>query len=234
MTLKKPDIVIWDMDGTTVRHINPRLLHILERIDDVGFKVSRFAGWLFRRGAKGPIVPDFYLNQKKPKRYAHRVLHKIRRKPVDKIVEPCPGIYLVLELLKSHNIPMAIVSNGLGKGYGHDILTTFDLEGYFSAGIFREDISKSKPHPEPLLLALNKMGREIGPTDVIWYVGDRHKDVVAALAAAKALSAQFEPIAYGLNAALAIIEKGISPDHIIISYHDLFMDLRRLLGDPVT
>ena len=37
MTLERPTIVIFDMDGTTVRHINLMLLHILEKLDDFGY-----------------------------------------------------------------------------------------------------------------------------------------------------------------------------------------------------
>ena len=234
MTLPRPDIVIFDMDGTAVRHINPRILHALECIDDSFFVVSKFAGWLFRRGAKGPIIPEFYdlKNQKKPRRIVHRVLHKVRRKPVEQIVEPCPGIYSVLELLHGAGIPMAIVSSGLGKGYGHDILEKFDLDKFFRASIFPEDIKKSKPHPEPILLALQSLGADVKSGDVVWCIGDRHKDIAAAQAADKILPCTVVPIAYGLNAAMAIIEKGYKPDHIILSWHDLYMDLRTLMGIP--
>jgi phosphoglycolate phosphatase len=235
MALAKPDIVIFDMDGTTVRHINPRLLLLLEWADDMMFKFSVLRDWLLRRHAKGAIfapgiIPDFK-SQKKPKLIVHRVMHKVRRKDVEQIVEPCPGIYLVLELLARHGIPLGLISNGLGKGYGHDILEKFDLEKYFRATIFREDIKKSKPHPDSLLLALQTMNVETQAGDVVWYIGDRHKDISAALAAGKILPAKFEPIAYGLNAAVAVMEKGVSPDNIIMSYQDMYLRLSELLGE---
>ena len=126
MTLPKPDIVIFDMDGTAVRHLNPKLLHVLEWLDDLSFKIRRIATWVFERKAQGPLVLDDP-NRKKPKLLVHRAIHKIRRKPVEQIVEPCPGLYRVLDLLQAHGVPMAIVSNGLGKGYGHDILQKFDF-----------------------------------------------------------------------------------------------------------
>lgn len=231
MKLPKPDIVIFDMDGTSVRHINPRLLHVMEWMDDAYFKISRFFLWLFKRHAKGPVIPDLkdYENRKKPKLVVHRVLHKVRRKSVEQIVEPCPGIYAVLNFLERQGIPMALVSNGLGKGYGHDILDKFDLEKFYRATIFREDIKKSKPHPEPILLALQSMGITVKDSDVIWYVGDRHKDVVAAIAADKLIKAKIEPVAYGLHAAMAIIDRGLSPDNIIMSYYDMLDHLQLML-----
>jgi phosphoglycolate phosphatase len=209
----KPTIVLFDMDGTTVRHIHPRMLGVLEFIDDAMFKATTFA-------YKKKPHPDFSLDQdKKPRLLVHRALHSIRRKEVDQIVQPCPGIYTLLNLFRDAVIPMGIVSNGLGKGYGHDVLQKFDLGGYFKAKIFREDIQRSKPHPDPLLRALRDI-KEVTDDDVIWYIGDRHKDVLAALAANDVLPAKVIPLAYGLKSAVAILEKGLSPDQIIMNYTD--------------
>ncbi len=232
MTLPKPTIVIFDMDGTAVRHLDPRLLHLLEWMDDNAFRIKWFFAWIFKRGAKGPMLLDGETleGRKKPKLIVRRVLHKFLSKPVEQIVEPCPGIYSVLDLLHAHNIPMALVSNGLGKGYGHDILQKFDLEHYFKVIIFREDIKKSKPNPEPLLLALERMKITQKESDVIWYIGDRHKDVTTAQNTTDHVPGIVLPIAYALNAAVAIIDKGLNPEQIIMSYYDMHDRLKKLLG----
>jgi phosphoglycolate phosphatase len=231
MSLPKPTIVIFDMDGTTVRHLNPRMLGLMEWLDDTAFKVSRLWTWLFERRAQGPIMLP---TPERPVKTAksiivHRAIHKLRRKPVELLVEPCPHIYTVLDFLKSHNIPLAVVSNGLGKGYGLDIIKKFELDQYFPVTIFREDIRKSKPNPEPILLALQHLKPELSDEDVIWYIGDRHKDVVAVQNAEKHLPCKIIPIAYALNAAAAAIEKGYGPDHILMSYQDIYMKLEELL-----
>ncbi|MFN3701423.1 MAG: HAD hydrolase-like protein [Alphaproteobacteria bacterium] len=225
MSLQRPTIVIFDMDGTSVRHLNPRLLGILEWLDDLSYRISKFFGWIFMRGGKGPILPLDEMEdrqQKKPRLLVHRAIHKIRRKPVEQIVEPCPGIFRFLRLMQSEAIPLAIVSNGLGKGYGHEVLDTFGFDKFFQTAIFREDIRHSKPNPEPLLLALKGLDVPLSAQDVIWYVGDRHKDVKAAIAAAAHVTCKIQPIAYGVNAAAAILEKGIGTDHIIMSYYDMY------------
>ncbi len=233
MSLQTPTIVIFDMDGTAVRHINPWVLPVLERLDDAYYLCAKFFGWFFRRRAKDPLLPppEEFKPRRKPRLLVHRALHKVRRKEVDQIVEPCPGIYDVLDFLKAHNIPMAMISNGLGKGYGHDIMTKFDLEEYFAATVFREEVSKSKPSPEALLLALERLEITPGENDVIWYIGDRHKDVIAAQMLDEQMDATAEPIAYGLNAAMAILEKGYSPEHIIMSYYDMQARLEKMLGE---
>ncbi|HRQ60331.1 MAG TPA: HAD hydrolase-like protein [Alphaproteobacteria bacterium] len=235
MALKKPTIVVFDMDGTTVRHLNPVILTLCEWYDDAGYMLSKLLDWAIRRRLRGPIIPDVDLDrdmQVQKRLLVHKAIHKLRRRSVDKIVEPCPGIFQVLNFLKSHDIPMGLVSNGLGKGYGHEVLTTFELEGYYRATVFREDISKAKPHPEPILLALREMGVELKPDDIIWYLGDRHKDITAALAARPHLPCDIVPIAVGVNAAVAAIEKGLGPEHVIMSYKDMFGRLKTLLGTP--
>lgn len=223
MTLPRPTIVIFDMDGTAVRHVNPALLHILEWMDDISFLLVRFFRWLLRRRAQGPILPpgEEPKAQRPPRLLVHRALHKFRRKSVEQIVQPCPGLFEVLEFLKMRGIPLALISNGLGSGYGHEIMEKFALEQYFPSSVFREDSPKSKPSPEPLKLALERLNISPKSTDVIWYIGDRHKDVTAALALRNLIPAKVEPIAFGLNAAIAVLEKGVSPDHIIMSFYDM-------------
>lgn len=229
MPLQKPTIVLFDMDGTTVRHINPKLLHFLEALDDFSFRAG---GWLSRlighRDDKN--VAELDKIHKKPRLLVHRAIHKVRRKPVEQIVEPCPGIYALLDSLREYDVPMALVSNGLGKGYGHDVLSRFNLEPYFETTIFREDIHRSKPHPDPLLRALSHMKDRPGPDDVIWYIGDRRKDMLAALAANDSIPALVQPVAYGLHAAMALLEQGIGPDHIVMHYPDFTKRTRSLLS----
>lgn len=227
MTLPKPTIVIFDMDGTTVRHLDPRMLGVMEFLDDAAYRISR----LLRIGLPALLakIPQ-RRKKKKPRLIVHRVLHKVRRKPVEQIVEPCPGVIPLLQLLKRHGIPIALVSNGLGKGYGHDILKQFDLAPYFSVILFRENIEKGKPNPEALLTALKNVKARPRKTDVIWYIGDRRKDVIAALAANEKVPGKIVPIAYGLNAAVAILEKQIDPEHIIMSFPAMREQLKKLLG----
>ncbi len=212
-----------------MRHLNPRMLGVMEWMDDTVFKISRLWMWVFSRGAKGRVelpLPDAPVKQPKAI-LVHKAIHKLRRKDVELIVEPCPGIFSVLNFLKDQNIPIALVSNGLGKGYGEDIVQKFGLDSFFRAYVFREDIKKSKPHPDPLLLALQRLDIEPGNNDVIWYIGDRHKDIKAAKHAQKYVRAKMVPIAYGLNAALAVIETGYNTDHILMSYHDMYKVLKK-------
>lgn len=221
MTLPRPTIVLFDMDGTTVRHINPKLLGLLELIDDILYSLSRY---FHRKSAYTVHHEDM------PKGVlVHRMLHRFRRKPVEQIVQPCAGIYNLLTLLRDRGVDVGIVSNGLGKGYGFDILQKFNLEPYYRSKTFREHIVRSKPHPDPILRALARFDRPVTQDDVVWYIGDRRKDVLAALAADTLTPARIVPFSYGLQAAIAILEKHIGPDHIIVNYHDFAAKIFPLL-----
>lgn len=237
MTLPKPTIVIFDMDGTTVRHLDPRMLGFMEWMDDTVYKIVRVWGWIFNRRAQGPILmpEDLHDPEREVRRarslIVHETIHKLRNKPIELLVEPCPGVYSVLSLLKKHKIPLALVSNGLGKGYGEEIVRKFGLDDYFGVTVFREEIFKSKPHPEALLVALARLGIETSANDVVWFIGDRHKDVTAAHTAQTLLPCKVVPIAYGLNAAIAAMEKGYGPEHILMSYRDIGALLKTLLGE---
>lgn len=229
MEIKKPTIVLFDMDGTTVRHLNPWLLSILEWLDDSSYKCAKFFSRVFRHKIHHVPLAEYHKG-KRPKLLVTRAMHKMRRKPVEQIVAPCPGIYDILDILKNNNIQIGLVSSGLGKGYGHDVLKTFDLEQYFSATIFREDGPKAKPHPDPLLLALSQLKKDVTPDDVIWYIGDRRKDVQAALAAAEHLPCPVIPLAYNLHAGIAILENNLPVDNIIMAWPDMLPRLEGLLN----
>ncbi len=219
MTLQRPTIVIFDMDGTTVRHVNPVLLSTLEWLDNAIYTITR----VFKRRKKIKDVSRHPVGTRGL--LVHRLMHKFRRKSVDQIVQPCPGIYPLLEYLKSQNIRLALASNGLGKGYGHDILEKFDLAKYFEVELFREDVQKSKPHPDGILRVLNKLEKTPEASDIIWHIGDRRKDIKAAMAADKLSKCTVMPFAYGLDATFEILKNNLGNDRIIMSYLDFHQTL---------
>ncbi len=227
MAIEKPTIVLFDMDGTTVRHVNPKFLGMLETADNIIHKIGDF---IFRRKE----IVDYSHEPAAPRGLlVHRMLHIFRRKSVDKVVQPCPGIFLLLNLFKENNIPIGIVSNSLGKGYGHDVLQTFNLSQYYQVEVFREDIIKSKPHPDPLLRALNEMKIEPNENDVVWYFGDRGKDVIATIEADKISDFKVTPFAYGINSAIQILKNNIGNDHIIMNYPDFYHRIKGMFENQI-
>lgn len=236
LDIEKPTIILLDMDGTLVRHRNKFVLNILERVDDFLTRTGRFMRAFRIRLRRNKNIPKFFLpgddsgemGAKRKTMLVHNALHKMRRKEVNQIVRVSSGARKFLDKAKEYGIPMALVSNGLGSGYGHDILKRFQLEGYFATAIFRENYAFAKPYPDPLLRALDDIGRPLKSDDVIWYLGDRNKDVKAAMAAHYYLSSREKkvkkvvPFAYELfsTAFFEAVKQGLPQHHMIGSFKE--------------
>ncbi len=92
---------------------------------------------------------------------------------------PYPGTFELLEGLKSRNIRMGIVSNK-PQEFTDLILDKLKLAPYFGVSFGPEATVNKKPHPEPLLTALQRLGAE--PSSGVM-IGDSPVDIEAARAA---------------------------------------------------
>ena len=92
------------------------------------------------------------------------------------MVTPFPGIPAVLEEMTERGIPLAIVTSKRREM----ALWTLDVCGQrqrFPTVVTADDITKGKPDPEPVLLALEWLG--IAPSPRVLFVGDSVHDVRA-------------------------------------------------------
>ena len=83
---------------------------------------------------------------------------------------------LVLENFKKRNIKTAIVTTKLNSRI-QNILKKFAASHLVDVIVGVEDVEKTKPNPEGLLLALKKLNFE---KEEVIYVGDSHVDAIAA------------------------------------------------------
>ena len=72
---------------------------------------------------------------------------------------------------------LGVVTTKTGK-YSRELLEHFDLMKYFDVLIGSEDVSNPKPHPEPILKALDDLRYSHGT--VTYMVGDTITDILAA------------------------------------------------------
>jgi phosphoglycolate phosphatase len=93
--------------------------------------------------------------------------------------ESYPGVVETLAGLRGLGIPLAVVTN---KPYAAtiDILEALGLRTYFDAVIGGDTLPERKPHPAPIVAALNHLG--VAPEAALM-VGDNYHDVQAARAA---------------------------------------------------
>jgi len=90
-----------------------------------------------------------------------------------------PGIAELLDQLEMRNLSWGIVTNKPAR-FAHPLIQKLGLDLRIACVICGDETTHTKPHPEPLLIASNKMA--ISPTDCI-YLGDDIRDVQASLAA---------------------------------------------------
>ncbi|NMA99412.1 MAG: HAD hydrolase-like protein [Phyllobacteriaceae bacterium] len=229
--------MLFDLDGTLVHHVNPRVLQMLEFLDDCSHRTGRLvARFRLRRRVRSAQA------QRAPKLLVHKAIHKVRRKSVEQMLEPCSAMRATLERLRDEGVILGVVSNGLGRGYGHQVLEAFDLKKYFNSAVFREDVSRGKPWPDSIVKALQGIGRDLRSTDVIWYIGDQCKDITAAQAASAIIGRQIRPFALGARAALGAMDSREGPVQIVWTPADFertveatfqHNDVRRSLIDPL-
>ncbi len=97
------------------------------------------------------------------------------------------------EIIKklSKEYKLGIVTSRIGQNV-FDMPKISDLEEWFEIVIGYNDTKNHKPHPEPLLLAAQKLGLK---TDECIYIGDSPTDITAAHAAGmKAISYSKNPL----------------------------------------
>ena len=87
-----------------------------------------------------------------------------------------PGLDGLLTQLEAQNIPWGIVTNKPER-YSVRLLEKLHLSSRCSVLVCPDHVSETKPHPEPIFLALEKLGRD---SERAVYIGDHIRDIQAA------------------------------------------------------
>ncbi len=102
------------------------------------------------------------------------------------------GVHRLLEALAKHSVPMAVVTGRHARDL-EILLKPHKVSEYFVTLVADSHLPHSKPAPDGILLAAERMGLPPGNT---MYVGDSTVDVLAAHAArAVSVAALWDPLA---------------------------------------
>ena len=125
-----------------------------------------------------------------------------------------PGINELLDEIESRNLLWGIVTNKARRFTG-PLLEQLGLDSRASCVVCGGDTANFKPHPEPLLAAINILN--VAPSECI-YLGDDIRDVEASLAAG------IEPIVamYGYLGSCGVAPESWGAEHLIDHPQDLF------------
>lgn len=92
----------------------------------------------------------------------------------DELAKEFDGVSETLNLLKAAGMKMAIVSTKK-KDVVLKGIELLDIDGIFDVVICMDDVTKTKPDPEPILLALEKLEAE---KENALMIGDNYHDIV--------------------------------------------------------
>ena len=131
----------------------------------------------------------------------------------DEMVRPFPGARAVIEQLSARGARVAVVTSKRGA-VARRTLEVCDLWESVDLVVSAEDTVRGKPHPEPVLRALEALGLEGCPDEVV-FVGDSPFDLQAGRAAGTRTAA----VSWGPFAREALIQE--RPDFFLESLSDL-------------
>ena len=121
----------------------------------------------------GAADPDALAEQMMATYRKFQVIHH------DTLIRPFDGVDRALAALHADGHRLGVVTSKMQHSARRG-LRLFDLERYFDVAVFHDDVTRHKPHPEPLLEAARRA--KVVPENTI-YVGDSTHDVIAGHAA---------------------------------------------------
>ena len=173
--------VLFDLDGTlldTAPDLVGALNHVREAEGLPAVDVAEFSRYA-SRGARGlleagyPEVDGHEIEQRIPAFLDHYAKHSwVDTKPFD-------GVENLLSALEARGIPWGIVTNKVER-LTLPIVAQAGWKARAAVVVCGDSAARSKPHPDPLLLACAALG--LPPTEVL-YFGDDERDLQAGIAA---------------------------------------------------
>lgn len=210
----RPSAVLFDLDGTLL-DTAPDMVHVLNRLcveegvkpvayDRARAHVSNGIAGLLRQG-----FPD-YDPQRDVTLHNRYLAYYAGRLAVDSRL--FPDIGALLDSLDAASVPWGVVTNKPAHLTG-PLLAALGLNHRSSCTVSGDTLPERKPHPRPILFALEQIGALPGQAI---YVGDARRDIEAGRAAGTATIA----------ARYGYVEPGQDPaswgaDHVVDSPREL-------------
>ena len=176
--------ILWDMDGTLVDSI-PLIVesfrHTVKEhtgltlpdevfVAGIGMPLSEQLKTFSRDAAECDSMREMYSR--------YYVKNALRVRPFD-------GVEALLARLKGEGFRQGIVTSKSRAGLDR-VLKQFSWEDLFDVTVGADEVTRGKPHPEPVLLALGQLG--VKPAEA-WMIGDSPHDLEAGRAAGARIGA---------------------------------------------
>ena len=174
-----PAAVVFDMDGTLLDTETPARAAFIRAIADVGFEYqalvydrcignSHVETKQILRSAYGRDFNHAAMHERWTERFVeHTQLHPVQVKS---------GVVAVLERLQEHAIPTAVATSNRRDVCERHLMEA-GLHDFFQHFVCADEAGRTKPAPDPYLLAAHKLAVAAGAS---WAIEDSHVGVTAA------------------------------------------------------
>ncbi|PGT79229.1 pyrophosphatase PpaX [Bacillus sp. AFS040349] len=169
----KINTLLFDLDGTLINTnelIIESFLHTLHSYYPDQYKREDVLPFI------GPTLYDTF-NSINPDRVEEmvKVYRKFNHEQHDVLVKEYETVFETVKTLKEKGFKLGIVTTKIRATVNMG-LTLTKLNQFFDVVVTLDDVENAKPHPEPVLKALEQLGSK--PEEAIM-VGDNHHDVEA-------------------------------------------------------
>lgn len=171
--MKRYKAIIFDIDNTLLNTLDMNMYPLMRIIQE-----ETGENWTFQQVLRFATQPGLKTMAELGIRdiegtYARWVRYVNEYKPG---AIPYEGIDAVLQKLRDAGFRMAVVSSKMKGQYQIDMVEN-GLDRFMETAVLVEDTANHKPHPEPILKCLERMG--LSAREVL-YVGDAPTDLEAA------------------------------------------------------
>ncbi len=150
--------VLWDLDGTLIDTADLHVYAFIEALKKIGYNANEEHAKAFRQrlGKRFvDIIKEIFPNMSDGEiEELKRIRREIVFSRVD-LIKPLPPSRLLP--IVSSVCPTGLITSS-NRQFTETILDHFKWRSYFNVVITGDDVKHGKPNPEPVLLALKKLG----------------------------------------------------------------------------
>lgn len=168
----KMKTVLFDFDGTLIDTNNLILNSFKYTFDYYGYNFTEEEILTFNGP---PLIETFSKINKEKAEDMIQTYRQHNHEHHEQYVTLFPNVIETLETLKAKNIRLGIVTAKMRDGVEHGMKIT-KLEPYFDTIVTIDDVTNPKPHPEPVIKALQSLQAD---KESAIMVGDNYHDIEA-------------------------------------------------------
>ena len=179
MAMREFKAYLFDFDGTLFNTEKSLIYVYEEAFGAVGISIDRSKVMDMSRKPLSDVYREHHGDPLKIPKFKEVIWDANNSMKSAELIEPYDEIMMVLNYLNNKFLPCAIVTNN-NIGHIYDVLKLQNMpQDLFQAYVGITEITKCKPDPQSIQLALKKLDYR-GKLQDVCYIGDGKNDVLAA------------------------------------------------------